>query len=87
MLIKKQKVCGILQEIIDYEEKKFLIVGAGINTNYSPNILNFKATSLRNMSKKNIDSKKVLKDVKKVYEKFIYEISKYNFLYLKKKLK
>ncbi len=87
LLIKKHKVCGILQEIIDYKEKKFLIVGAGINTNYSPNILNFKATSLRNMSKKNIDSKKVLKDVKKVYEKFIYEISKYNFLYLKKKLK
>jgi len=37
LLIKKQKVCGILQEIIDCKEKKFLIVGTGINTNSSPN--------------------------------------------------
>ena len=87
LLIKKQKVCGILQEIIDYNEKKFLIVGAGINTNSSPNIVNFKTTSLRNRSKKNIDSNKILKDVKKAYEKFIYQIRKYNFAYLKKKLK
>ena len=87
LLIKKQKVCGILQEIIDCKEKKFLIVGTGINTNSSPNIVNFKATSLRNKSKKNIDSNKILKDVKKAYEKFIYQIRKYNFAYLKKKLK
>ena len=87
LLIKKQKVCGILQEIIDYKEKKFLIVGTGINTNSSPNIVNFKTTSLRNRSKKNIDSNKILKDVKKAYEKFIHQIRKYDFVYLKKKLK
>ena len=87
LLIKKQKICGILQEIIDCKEKKFLIVGTGINTNSSPNIINFKTTSLRNSSKKNIDSNKILKDVKKAYEKFIYQIRKYNFVYLKKKLK
>ena len=87
ILIKKKKVCGILQEIIHYKEKKFLIVGTGINTNSSPNIVNLKTTSLRNRSIKHIDSNKILKDVKKAYEKFIYQIRKYSFLYLKKKLK
>lgn len=87
LLIKKKKVCGILQEIIHYKEKKFLIVGTGINTNSSPNIVNLKTTSLRNRSIKHIDSNKILKDVKKAYEKFIYQIRKYNFVYLKKKLK
>ena len=86
LLIKKRKVCGILQEVIDYKEKKFLIVGAGINTNSSPNIENFKTTSLKNMSKKNVNNKKLLKDIRKAYEKFIFEIEKYHFSYLKKKI-
>ena len=27
LLIKREKVCGILQEVIDYNNKKFLIIG------------------------------------------------------------
>ena len=36
LLIKNKKVCGILQELIKFEKKIFLIIGIGINTVYSP---------------------------------------------------
>ena len=86
LLIKKEKVCGILQEVIDYNNKKFLIIGVGINTNFSPIIKTFKSTSLNNMGKKNINNNRILKDIQKVYENFINDIKKYTFLELKRKL-
>jgi len=86
LLIKKEKVCGILQEVIDYNNKKFLIIGVGINTNFSPIIKTFKSTSLNNMGKKNINNNRILKDIQKVYENFINDIKKYTFLELKRRL-
>ena len=38
ILIEKKKVCGILQEVIHLKNKKFLVVGVGINTFLSPNV-------------------------------------------------
>ena len=87
LLIKKKKVCGILQETIDYKNKKFLIIGVGLNTISSPNIKNYKTVSLNNMSKKNINNDTILKDIKKAYENLIFKIEKYQFSYLKKNLK
>ena len=66
--------------------KKFLIIGVGINTNFSPIVKRFKSTSLHNIGKKNINNNQILKDIKKVYENFINDIKKYTFLELKKKL-
>ena len=86
LLIKKEKVCGILQEVIDHNEKKFLIIGVGINTNFSPIIKKFKSTSLNNVGKKYINNNQILKDIKKVYEYFINDIKKYTYLNLKKKI-
>jgi len=86
LLIKKKKVCGILQEVIDNNNKKFLIVGVGINTNISPNNKGFNSTSLKCMRKKYINNNQVLNDVKKLYENFIQNINKYTFVELKKKL-
>jgi len=87
LLIEKQKVCGILQEIVNYKEKKFIIVGVGVNTHSSPNISNFKTCSLKNFSKKKVDNNKILKDIKKVYEKFIDDIKQYRFQFLKERIK
>ena len=42
IIIEKKKVCGILQEVISYKEKQFLIVGLGINIESSPNLHNLK---------------------------------------------
>ena len=42
--------------------KTFLIIGAGINTNSSPTIKNYKATSLSFIIKKKINNNKILKE-------------------------
>ena len=47
LLISNKKICGILQETITCEKKKFLIVGMGINTNYDPNIKSYSITCLK----------------------------------------
>ena len=42
--IMNKKVCGILQEIIYYNEIKFLIIGVGINIKSSPTIKEYETT-------------------------------------------
>jgi len=87
LLIKKEKICGILQEIVDFNTKTFLIIGAGINTNNFPIIKNYKTTSLRSILGKKINNDDILKQIQKDYEKFIQQTKKYNFIELKKRIK
>ena len=68
LLIKKKKICGILQETIDKLDKKYLIVGIGINLIKSPNINNYPTTNLYDLIKKKISKKKVEMDLKKIFE-------------------
>ena len=82
ILIEKKKVCGILQEVIHFKKKKFLVVGVGINTFLSPNITGYKASSLKDYSKKKLNNGIILKDIKNTYEKLLDEIKKYQFSYL-----
>ena len=56
-ITKKAKICGILQEVISYNQKDYLIVGIGLNTNFSPKNKSFPSTPLKNMINKNIDNK------------------------------
>ena len=84
LTIDKKKVCGILQEVIKYNSKTFLIIGIGVNTNISPVLLNFKSTSLKNIIKKKVNNKSLLICIKKEYEEFINKIYKNDF---KNKLK
>ena len=86
LTVKKEKICGILQEVVNLNAKTFLIVGAGINTNSSPIIKNYKATSLSSILNKKIDNYKILKEVIKDYEKFILQTKKNSFFELKKKI-
>ena len=87
LLIEKEKICGILQEIIQHKKKIFLVIGVGINTCASPRIRNFKTTSLQRFTKKKVNNNKILIDIKKKYEKLISDVEKYQFSYLKEKLK
>ena len=64
-----------------------MIVGVGINTLVSPVIFEPQTTNLSSYSKKKVDNNKILKDIKKNYELFIIKIKKYNYLYIKGKIK
>ena len=84
LMIKQKKISGILQEIIEFKNKKYLIIGIGINSITSPFTKKFKSTSLSNFSNEIVDNKLIMTQIIKTYEKFIYDISKYDFSYLKK---
>ena len=87
LLIEKKKICGILQEVIDYKKKKYLITGIGINTKIAPLNKNFKSTSLKINSNKKINNKIIIDKIKKNYDKLIYDINNHNSLYIKNKYK
>ena len=87
LLIDGKKICGILQEVIDYKKKKYLITGIGINTKIAPLNKNFKSTSLKINSNKKINNKIIIDKIKKNYDKLIYDINNHNSLYIKNKYK
>jgi BirA family biotin operon repressor/biotin-[acetyl-CoA-carboxylase] ligase len=86
LLIEKKKICGILQEVVNFNTKNFLIIGVGINTNSFPIIKNYKATSLSFILKKKINNNIIFKAIHKDYEKFIHQIETHSFTELKKKI-
>lgn len=85
LLFNKLKFCGILQEVINFNNFDYLIVGIGINTNTAPQNKSFKSTCLKNILNKKVSNQKVLKDIKIAYEKFLKETSRFSFIELKKK--
>tara|TARA_Y100000591_G_scaffold292248_1_gene279329 strand:- start:572 stop:1156 length:585 start_codon:yes stop_codon:yes gene_type:complete len=87
ILFERKKICGILQETVIKSGKKFLIVGVGINTNFNPNNSSFSSSSLKQITNKNIDNKKLFIMIKKKYEKFLLKINQLSFSELKKLLK
>ncbi|MBD1158105.1 biotin--[acetyl-CoA-carboxylase] ligase [Pelagibacterales bacterium SAG-MED17] len=72
ILINKKKVCGILQETIFREGKKYLIVGIGINVSSSPRINNYPTTFLNNYASKELNRLKLFKEFKLLYEKNLH---------------
>jgi len=79
LLIKSRKVCGILQELVKFDKKSFLIIGIGINTLKSPNNKKFKSISLRECSDKVINNYQILKNLKKNYELSNWRYWKYKY--------
>ena len=72
ILINKKKVCGILQETIFKQNKKYLIVGIGINVSRSPKINNYPTTFLNNYSNKKLNRLELFKEFKLRYEKNLH---------------
>ena len=73
-----------MQETIINAGKKFLIIGIGINTNLDPKNGSFSSTSLKHITNKNIDNKKLFIMIKKNYEKLLFKANKDSFSELKK---
>ena len=84
LLFERKKICGILQETVFNAGQKFLIIGIGINTNFDPKNRNFLSTSLKHITNKNIDNKKLFIMIKKKYEKLLLKANKNSFSELKK---
>ena len=87
LLFNKKKFCGILQEVIKFNNFDYLIVGIGLNTNIDPQNKGFKSTSLKNILKKKINNQKVLNNIVVAYEKFLEEKNRLSFSDLKRKYK
>ncbi len=69
LLIKKRKICGILQETIIIDDKKYLIIGIGLNVIKSPEIKNYPTTNLLELTKKRINSMYLANKLKLIFEK------------------
>ena len=85
LIYNKQKFCGILQEVIKFNNFDYLIVGIGLNTNIVPQNKSFESTSLKNILNKKINNQKILKKIVTAYEKFLREKNRYTFSDLKRK--
>ena len=71
-LINNKKVCGILQETIFMQNRKYLIVGIGINVSSSPKINNYQTTFLNNYTNKKLKRLELFKEIKLMYEKNLH---------------
>ena len=69
LLIKGKKISGILQESINKNNKKSLIVGIGLNLVKNPIISNYPTTNLNDLINKKISKKKIEIELKNVFEK------------------
>ena len=68
LLIDKKKICGILQEKISKLNKKYLIVGIGINLIKNPNLKNYPTTNLSKLLNRKVSKSKIEKQLKKIFE-------------------
>ena len=69
LLIEGKKICGILQEIINKQNQKFLILGIGINLIKNPIISNYPTTNLNDLINKKISKRNIEIQLKKIFEK------------------
>ena len=76
LLINKKKICGILQEKISKLNKKYLIVGIGINLIKNPNFKNYPTTNLSELLNKKIFKNKIEKQIKRIFEIKLTELYK-----------
>ena len=85
ILVNKKKICGILQEIITFRKKNFLIIGIGLNILSNPKLNDeYKATNIFNESKKKPTNIEVVEKIVISYENFFKDLKNYSFKEFKK---
>ena len=85
IFINKKKVCGILQELVTYDNKKFLIVGIGINIVSNPVINDkYQATNIYYEIKKKPSTNEIFKLIISSYKNFFLNLNSYNYGNFKK---
>ena len=71
LLINKEKICGILQEIFFQNKKKFIVVGIGLNLVKSPKIKKYATNYLNKYTSRNISKLVIFRSIKYLYEEKI----------------
>ena len=78
--INNQKVCGILQEVIQSENnQKYLIIGIGINLVSHPTIRNQNISDIKKETKVLIKNNEMLNEIKKSFQNFFKNIKFYSY--------
>ena len=86
VFVNGKKICGILQELIISNSRKFLIVGIGVNIVSNPNTKSkYQATNILLETKKKPKIKEILDLIIASYEKFFVDLNFYNYKHFKKK--
>ena len=85
--VNKKKICGILQEVIINEQKKYLIVGIGINLFSNPKIKNYPSTNIYRETKEKLKLLEIVNKIIAKYEQFFSNLNLYKFLNFKLKSK
>ena len=86
IFLNGKKICGILQEVITMKNKKFLIIGIGINVITNPKIKDkYEATNILFETKNKLKIIEIINLIIFSYEKFFIDIKKYNFSSFKEK--
>ena len=86
IMIDNKKVCGLLQELITLNNKKFLIIGIGINIISNPGSQsNYETTNIFLETNKKVNKKKIIKLIVSSYENFFINIKSYQYINFKKK--
>jgi BirA family biotin operon repressor/biotin-[acetyl-CoA-carboxylase] ligase len=86
VFLNGKKICGILQELITLNSKKFLIIGIGVNVISNPNINNkYQATNILLETRKKPSIKKIINLIISSYEKFFFNLNSYNYKDFKKR--
>ena len=75
LFINNQKICGILQETIFKKNKKFLVVGIGININKSPKIKNYPTNFINFFTAKKVKKFELFKKLSNVFEKKVNQFN------------
>jgi len=80
VLLNGKKICGILQEIITFNSRKFLIIGIGVNIVSNPTIKNkYQATNILLEAKKKPKINEILNLIIASYKKFFDDLNSYNY--------
>ena len=86
VFVNRKKICGVLQETIISGNRKFLIIGIGVNIVSNPDINNeYQATNILLETKKKPKIKEIIDLIISSYEKFFIDLNLYNHANYKKK--
>ena len=86
IFLNGKKICGLLQELVTFRNKKFLIIGIGLNVQSNPKIIaSYESTNILLETKKKPKIKEIIKKITLSYEDFFVHLNSYNYESFKKK--